>query len=571
MATVTLLGEEDAAGQRVAEHDTSSPGRFSPLTLAALLSTAPLRAASPRVLCAANRLDTPIRWVHAGEVPEIASLLRGGEVLLTTGIGIGPRAADQRRFIDTLAAKGVVGVVLELGSAIRSAPEALVARAAEHEIPLVVLERTVRFVDVTEVAHRRILSEQLGSRRRVECLHRELVSLVLDGADTASLLESLAQRVGIALSLVRSDGQLLFHAPAAGHSRQDMLDAHARALLCRKAPVTLPVPCPGNRTPIYLMLPCQEGPLGGLEAAMLRRGCDLLALSLQGRRQEETLLVRENGEFLSALMNDELSEHEAETRALELGWIGSVSLLPLAVAGRTPQQVRKHRDRWGAVVRDVQQQLATYGIPMIGGLLAGGDAVGAIVGVPEPRRAAANGAASGKPRRAEIAGRVAKAVRTQVAQHLAWGDGISLCVGEAACRWTEVGEALREVVDLTPTSLPSATEDWIDLGRLHVDLLITRLLGNEALERFVLRRLEPLEVHDQQRKSELIRTLEALFDHNGNKTDTARALFLERQSLYSRLERIEELLGESLEDSSTRLGLHLALHVRRSKQRVRTL
>jgi purine catabolism regulator len=545
--------------------EDASTASDRPLTLAELLGTAPLRGAQPEVLCGADGLDAAVRWVHAGEVSDIGKLLRGGEVLLTTGLGIGPRASDQRRFVDTVAEHGVVGMVLELGTAYREAPTALVARAADRDLPLVVLHRPVRFVDVTEVAHRRILGAQLGALSRVEAMHRDLMALMLDGADAATMLEWLAQRVGIALSLLRCDGQVLFHAPAGAHSRQDMLDAHARAAMLRRRPMALPVPSPAGGAPLALTLPCHVGPLGTAERALLTRACDLLALSLLRRRQEETLLARERGDLLAGLISGELSEREAETRASELGWTASAFLVPVVVAGRSPRQVRDQQDSWSVILQRSQQELAAYGVPMLAGLIDRGHAVAAVVGVPALRRGSGADSRDRDSRRAEIAGQVAKIVRMETARLLPAGGEVALCVGEPASRWTDVGARLREVADLTPSALPPKGDVWLDLGRPDVDLLITRLLGNEAVERFVDRRLSALEEHDELRKSELIRTLEALFEHNGNKADTARALFLERQSLYSRLQRIEELLGESLGEEGTRLGLQLALHIRRSQ------
>ena len=57
----------------------------------------------------------------------------------------------------------------------------------------------------------------------------------------------------------------------------------------------------------------------------------------------------------------------------------------------------------------------------------------------------------------------------------------------------------------------------------------------------------------------LLETLEAYLAAGGRKAEAARALHLERQSLYLRLHRIEELLGVSLDDEDVVLGLHLAV------------
>jgi purine catabolism regulator len=57
-------------------------------------------------------------------------------------------------------------------------------------------------------------------------------------------------------------------------------------------------------------------------------------------------------------------------------------------------------------------------------------------------------------------------------------------------------------------------------------------------------------------------TLEALLANGGAKAETARTLHLNRQALYHRLTRIEQLLGADLSDADQLLTLHVALYAR---------
>ena len=52
-------------------------------TIADILELETVRRGSPRVVAGADRLDTKVRWVHVGEIADIAQLLRGGELVLT--------------------------------------------------------------------------------------------------------------------------------------------------------------------------------------------------------------------------------------------------------------------------------------------------------------------------------------------------------------------------------------------------------------------------------------------------------------------------------------------------------
>jgi len=49
-----------------------------PLTLREVLDLEVVRRGEPRVMAAADRLDAPVRWVHAIELTDVERLLRGG-------------------------------------------------------------------------------------------------------------------------------------------------------------------------------------------------------------------------------------------------------------------------------------------------------------------------------------------------------------------------------------------------------------------------------------------------------------------------------------------------------------
>ena len=84
-------------------------------TVRDVLALDPVRHGGPRVVAGETGLDRPVRWVHSAEVPDIAGLLRGGELVLTTGIGLPADDAGLRAFIAELAEVGASGLVVELG------------------------------------------------------------------------------------------------------------------------------------------------------------------------------------------------------------------------------------------------------------------------------------------------------------------------------------------------------------------------------------------------------------------------------------------------------------------------
>jgi purine catabolism regulator len=99
------------------------------------------------------------------------------------------------------------------------------------------------------------------------------------------------------------------------------------------------------------------------------------------------------------------------------------------------------------------------------------------------------------------------------------------------------------------------------------DLSIYRLLfqieHNPELIAFQEETLGPLLATDGGR--ELIHTLEAYFEHNGNLSQTAESLFIHRNTLIYRMERIAEITKLDLDKPEIRLSVQLALHIQRMR------
>jgi PucR family transcriptional regulator, purine catabolism regulatory protein len=103
--------------------------------------------------------------------------------------------------------------------------------------------------------------------------------------------------------------------------------------------------------------------------------------------------------------------------------------------------------------------------------------------------------------------------------------------------------------------------------RLGVYRLLFHLDGQEELDDFYQEMLGPLLAHDARNDGTLVETLEGFFRCNGNLSETARVMHLHRNSLLYRLDRIEAILGRSLEDSELRLSLQIALKIHHLQRR----
>jgi PucR family transcriptional regulator, purine catabolism regulatory protein len=83
------------------------------------------------------------------------------------------------------------------------------------------------------------------------------------------------------------------------------------------------------------------------------------------------------------------------------------------------------------------------------------------------------------------------------------------------------------------------------------------------LQRFYAETVEPLVAYDEQYETDLVRTVEAFLDNDGNVAGTAQKLFTHRHTIRYRLERVRELSGLDVGSTDGREKLSLGLKAMR--------
>src|SRR6185436_7924003 len=89
--------------------------------------------------------------------------------------------------------------------------------------------------------------------------------------------------------------------------------------------------------------------------------------------------------------------------------------------------------------------------------------------------------------------------------------------------------------------------------------LLASLAGGPELSRYIEDELGVLLKHDASGTNPLLPTLRTYLSCDGNKSQAAQTLYVQRRTLYYRLGRIETLLGRSLDDPHTRQALIFAV------------
>src|SRR5919197_295753 len=197
-------------------------------TLYDVLALPVIQQGHAAVVAGASGLERRVRWVHIAEIADIAPLLRGGELVLTTGIALPDDPDALARYVDELAEIGVSGLVVELVRHWSEAlPQALVTAAERHTMPLITLSRETRFVAVTEAVVGLIVDAQVAELRAAEQVHETFTAFTVAGAEPAEVLREVARASGLPVVLATLGHDVLAY-DTAGVDPSELLHDWAR-------------------------------------------------------------------------------------------------------------------------------------------------------------------------------------------------------------------------------------------------------------------------------------------------------------------------------------------------------
>jgi PucR family transcriptional regulator, purine catabolism regulatory protein len=510
-------------------------------------------------------VSRPIRWAHVSELKDPTRFLRGGEVLLTTGLGMrgGPRG--QARYVEQLAEAKLAALGLGLGFAFKTTPAAVLAAADRAGFPVFEVPFEVPFIAITEALFSRLVNEQYVLLQRAGTVQQTLSRLLLEGAGLDALLGAYARMTGTRALLFDLHGEVVAAAPGAsavlrpravwaeiqtlrpeGNEFSMSLsdEVGSRSLL----PILV-----GGSTAGFLVLHREERP-EPFHQVVVHHLATAIALELakaQAVARTERRLV---GDFLDALLEGELSGDETRRRLrfLGLGQSPAVAVLVARAAPAPEPPLGAADGATEALRRLVEDRLSRKPGPYVASVHD--DLVVALfeAGDPAAARATAEAVADGV-----------------LARGVAARFGLGTPASDPPALRRTYQEARFALAAAATVELPAAATEGAPRGApvgrvasvedLGSHRLLLALQEDAALEALSRGLLAPLRAYDQRQHGDLVASLRTFLEHNGNWEAAARALGVHRHTLRYRIRRVAELTGRNLESAADRVEFWLAL------------
>jgi purine catabolism regulator len=492
--------------------------------------------------------ESPVRWVHISELEDPTEFLSGGELMLTTGIPL-TTAAKQRAFVKRLASHNLAGLGLGTGFGHRKLPKALVDEAAKQDFPLFEVPYSMPFIALTEKAFTRLVNEQYEVLQRGLAVQRRLERLVLDERGLDEIAATISSAVGGTVLICDGRGERLasrdfrraLSDEASGAIRRDVRARNAEGhpfapghpSVAGRA-LAQPVIAPGGGPPqAWVVMVGDSGGLGDFARLILQQAAAIVALEMMRRRVARETERRLGGDVLAAALAGTLDDGDLRRRLEPFGITEEGAVLVFEMADPESGEGALERHLAGAACPAVVAVHATRGRDLLCAV------IDATCGDPVDIAAAARQALAGE-------NHAVRAAASRPAQLTA----LPRSFHEARC-------AL-EATALQNGDRPEVAS-WRDLGAFT---LLLSVQDDDALGLYCDSVLGPVEDGDEEYGGELLRSLEAFIEHNGQWERAAREVYCHRHTLRYRMRKVEELTGRDLSRAHDRIEFWLALRGR---------
>jgi purine catabolism regulator len=519
-----------------------------------------------KLLAGSKAVGNPVRWVHIAEVRDPAKWLKGGELLLSTGMGIGHSAEDQVAFLQNVIDANLAGLGFGTGFSYKKVPQAIIDMAQEQDFPVFEVPYSVPFIAITEAVSSKIVNEQYALLQRSLAVHEKLTKIVLEERGLDSIITTLSTLVGCSAVLFDFHGLVLCEASYRRQLTSEMIAGLWRQISERRAnrqsfsigldgnPITVQVYpiVASHRIGAFLAVVKDTGEFSDYDRIILHHVVTVTALELVKKKAVAETEKRLAGDFFDELIASDLYEEEIARRLAFFGLDPeSQHMIALVDIDEFKAFTSGNGEREETVIQDVKERLHWA----VDEFLA----------------------------RREVL--FISASRS---------DSVVVLVQLGGVRATDVIGLAADLQRAVDAMLPEITVS-IGLGRPHKSLVdlrqsyyealyairIRKLKGNRAviasfddlgsyglllglqdtlsLEVFYDSVLGKLHEYDEQNSSDLVKSLACFLEANGHWGEASERLYVHRHTLRYRMKRVEEITGRDLSSSQDRMEFWLAL------------
>lgn len=521
-----------------------------------------------RLAAGREGVERQVGWVHVLEITNVSPFVSPHDLILSTGLWL-QSEEGREAYLMQLINRDAAGLCVEFGTSIHAIPESLIELANQYQFPLIVFEQPVRFVEITQDIHSLLINHQHQLLKSLETYSRELQQRTLQRTDMSAVLDLLhayAAKPVVYISSMEAGSfvpelapdmeQAIYSWYSQEVERLNLNDSDTelwfhmdeeRALLC------YPVVCFGQVFSAIGMIVHPSATVEYLKLLLDYTAKAAATLTLRSQFLEEKM-VRNQNELIQDLMNGHIQQEEqARTRmGLRLlvkgqyWFAGGLLQIEHRMKGTGRERMEANHQDILVLLRSLLKKNHLTSLIMLKN-----NQIYLCCAKEETQTASEQPLIQMLESITQDMKRFARSNLKQVEIHAGFG--------KLRNQLTLLKDSLQEAVQVIEVARSVKLMKHVHFyDRMGIYQML-KAMPLSFLQSFANDHLGVLIEHDRSHQSRLVETLDVYLANFGCKRDAAAQLFVHRQTLYNRLEKLEELLGPDYMQQGKRVCLEMAL------------
>jgi purine catabolism regulator len=500
---------------------------------------------SAEVIAGTGGLNRNVKWVHVVEVINIKKLLNGHELILTTGLGWKENQTLFISFLHQLIESNASGLCIEVSSHTSIIPQEIIDVANIHQFPIILFHQEVAFVQITQDIHAVLINQQYQMISDLESYSQRLNKQLLEIKHHEEILRFFQTFLDVQV-VALFDEETFFIPEVPAIERRLLLDEiktdeHSSLHSIARQPVQIS----GNQF-AELVIISTNRELNEFDLLILDRTTTALAQHLLRVLYVEEKRRMEEAEWMTDWLDGhhssvDISEHLAD---VEPGLKLTGGVVCTCKLHYTDQSSTLDGTYFTLLFRSIFEQQGFY--------VFSSEIRNQVIFILGNKRTVK----TWKTRLSEAFKRFEKLDYSQKLKV----SSISFGVGKYVNKLSDIHisyKTAKETLLLQDTLTEEGKSFFYE--DLHLYRIISLINKHTDLQEIVMEYLQPVIAYDQKYNGKLVETLKMYLACNGSKQETAKKLFVVRQTMYHRIEKLETLLGSDFMSSEKRLAIEFML------------
>ncbi|MCF6408989.1 PucR family transcriptional regulator [Pseudalkalibacillus salsuginis] len=495
------------------------------------------------VIAGVEGLTRQVKWVHVVEVPNIRKLLNGNELILSTGVAWKDNHALLVDFLEQLIDCGAAGLCIEIGTYTDSIPDEVIRLADHYCFPIILFLEEVQFVNITQDIHVQLINQHYQMIQDLEDYSQKLNQKLLAIENSVEMLTLMQEYTGLQVLMRTLNAEDIYVPELSDERRDDLLsylDQAGDSPFISHKPVPLMEQEYGE-----IFIVSREREINEFDLLILDRTATVLAQLFLREMYVEERRRTEKNEWITNWLDGKHNEQETSDNLTyhegKLNVLGGTA----AICKLSQNTTSSNITYLNLFIRAIFEQQGFHMITT--------ERHGYIVYILLNKR----GKSSWKQRLNKGMERV---YQTEFLKKHAFKI-TSMAVGQYIETLSDIGRSYETAVETLKLQKNMRTERFCSFYEdLHMYRVISLVKSQNEFQHMITEYLSPVIEYDKQFNGKLLHTLKAYLACNGSKKETAEQLFIVRQTLYYRLEKLERLLGEDfMSNSEKRMAIEFML------------